>query len=77
MSQVSSVLRALVVRLELHRSMRLLLHYCRAGSQHSSSNDVADLHLYDVAAAQLAVDRKVKQSAVAQTPKSSDGSANL
>ena len=47
--------------------MRLLLDYCCSGSQRSSRNDVADLHLDDVAAAQLAVDRKVEQSAVAQT----------
>ena len=47
--------------------MRLLLDYCCSGSQRSSRNNVTDLHLDDVAAAQLAVGRKVEQSAVAQT----------
>jgi uncharacterized protein (DUF1778 family) len=54
-------------QLELHRSVGLLLNDSCARSQRSSCDDVADLHLDDVATAQLAVDREVEQRPVAQS----------
>lgn len=54
--------------LELDGSTGLLLDHCRARSQRSRRDDVSNLHLNNLTAAQLAVDCKVEQRSVAQSP---------
>ena len=51
---------------ELHRPTGLLLNNCCSVPVAATSNDIVDLDLYDVAAAKLAVDRKIKQRAFSQ-----------
>ncbi|MBC3942448.1 hypothetical protein H8S47_12255 [Sphingomonas sp. DOAB1063] len=45
-----------------------MLHYDGAIPNPAASNDVTDAYLDDIAAAQLAIDREVKERAVPQTP---------
>ncbi len=53
-------------KFELHWPLRLTLHHDRAGTNTSARHEVADLHLHDVTATQLAVDGKIKQGPVVQ-----------
>lgn len=48
-----------------HWSTRLLLNDDRPRSNLSTSHQVANLDLYQIAAAQLAIDREIKQRAIA------------
>jgi hypothetical protein len=52
-------------QLELNRSAWFLLHDNRSRSDLPAADKVADLHLYQVAASQFAVDRQVKQCPIA------------
>jgi hypothetical protein len=51
---------------ELHGAAGLLLHDDRTRSDGAPADELADLHLHDVAPAQLAVDREIEQRAVAE-----------
>jgi hypothetical protein len=52
-------------QLELNRSLCLLLDNHRSGSNAAACYQIADFDLHQVASSQLAVDCKVKQSAIA------------
>lgn len=49
---------------ELHRPSRFLLHDNRARSDLPTADKVADFHLHEVAATQLAVDSEVEQGPI-------------
>ncbi len=53
---------------ELHAAFDLLLHYNRAIPDPAADDYVAAAHLDGVAAAQLAIDRKVEKSSVPEMP---------
>ena len=53
-------------RFELNRSARFLLHYDRASSGLPATDDVANLHLRQVTAPELAVDCQVEQRPISQ-----------
>lgn len=54
-------------QLRLNGPTCFLLHYDRARSDLSATDKVADLHLHQVAASELAVDRQIEQRSIPQT----------
>jgi hypothetical protein len=60
-------LARLLENLELRRSFGFLLHYDGTITNPAAGNNVADADLDDIATAQLAIDREVKERSVRKT----------
>jgi hypothetical protein len=55
-------------KFELHRSTGLLLDNDSSGADLPTDYDITDLDLYDIAAAQFAIDSEIKQSPISCPP---------